>query len=502
MSELTIIDAMNNKRLFGRWFKGASWDGWRAVLKATAALPMSDDEVAFFRQVAERDPPKKPVRRAAFICGRRAGKDSIASLISAHAAISFDGSGLLRPGEKAHVMSFAVDRDQSRIQLDYCRGFYQGIPFLKDKVERETKDGFELSNCVNITIATSDFRSLRGRSVLNAVISEAAFLRDESTSGSPDIELFRAIEPGCATLDGSILTISSPYKRSGLLWELYKDHYGRNSDTLVIKAPTRVMNPLIDPRIIDAALEKDPAAAGAEWLAEFRSDVASFIDPTVVDTAVIPGRHELPRVDGVSYVGFVDPSGGSSDSMTLAIAHAEGDRAVLDLVREVKPPFSPDNVAREFGDTLYSYGIRTVRGDRYGGMWPRERFAAHGIEYQPATKTKSDYYLAALPLLNAGRLVLLDNDRLKTQLANLERRTARGGRDSVDHPPRQHDDVVNSALACLVNASDGSRHEYGYGKSYISVERAPWITDELDWDQIRARVATVKNEDLPPELRQ
>jgi len=37
---------------------------------------------------------------------------------------------------------------------------------------------------------------------------------------------------------------------------------------------------------------------------------------------VIPGRHELPPLPGVDYVAFVDPSGGSQDSMTLA--HAEG----------------------------------------------------------------------------------------------------------------------------------------------------------------------------------
>jgi len=45
-------------------------------------------------------------------------------------------------------------------------------------------------------------------------------------------------------------------------------------------------------------------------------------------------------VPGVGYAAFVDPSGGSADSMTLAIAHADKDgRAVLDAVRERRPPF-------------------------------------------------------------------------------------------------------------------------------------------------------------------
>jgi hypothetical protein len=51
----------------------------------------------------------------------------------------------------------------------------------------------------------------------------------------------------------------------------------------------------------------------------------------------------------------------------------------------------------EFAARLKSYGVGTVQGDRYGGEWPRERFAAHGIRYEPYEKPKSD----VLPALNA-----------------------------------------------------------------------------------------------------
>jgi hypothetical protein len=54
----TIIDAMN--RLFPVWFDGESRDVWRVILKAAFALPVTKDEVAFFRTIAgDRDPPKK-----------------------------------------------------------------------------------------------------------------------------------------------------------------------------------------------------------------------------------------------------------------------------------------------------------------------------------------------------------------------------------------------------------------------------------------------------------
>jgi hypothetical protein len=54
-------------------------------------------------------------------------------------------------------------------------------------------------------------------------------------------------------------------------------------------------------------------------------------------------------------------------------------------------------------------------------------------------------YQGFLPLLNSGKVELLDNAVCVAQLANLERKTARGGRDSIDHPSgAYHDDVANS----------------------------------------------------------
>jgi hypothetical protein len=237
------------------------------------------------------------------------------------------------------------------------------------------------------------------------------------------------------------------------LWDAHRKHYGKDGDpVLVWQAATRVMNPSVPQSVIDAALESDPSAAAAEYLARFRTDVESFVSRDVVDAAVVPGRQELPRVEGVRYVGFVDPSGGSSDAMTLAIAHLEGARAVLDLIRERRPPFSPDDVVNEFSALLKAYGVGTVRGDRYGGLWPRERFAVHGVEYVTADRPKSDLYRDLLPTLNSGRVELLDHPRLLAQLCGLERRTARCGRDSIDHAPSAHDDVANAVAGAIVTA--------------------------------------------------
>jgi hypothetical protein len=170
----------------------------------------------------------------------------------------------------------------------------------------------------------------------------------------------------------------------------------------------------------------------------------------------VPGVRERSPVSGTSYTGFVDPSGGSSDSMVLAICHRERDgRVVLDLVRERKPPFSPEAVVAEFCETLKAYRIHRLTGDHYAGEFVREPFRLRGINYQLADKPKSDLYRDALPLMNSGKVQLLDLPRLVLQLTQLERRVSRAGKDSIDHPPGAHDDLANAVCGAVVTAVSG-----------------------------------------------
>ena len=137
--------------------------------------------------------------------------------------------------------------------------------------------------------------------------------------------------------------------------------------------------------------------------------------------------------------------------MTVAIAHRDKDGiAVLDAIREFRPPFSPEAVVAEIAALLKCYKISRVTGDRYAGEWPRERFRMSGITYDISERPKTDIYRDSLPLLNCGKLELLDHKRLASQLVGLERRTARGGRDSIDHGPAGHDDLCNAALGALL----------------------------------------------------
>jgi hypothetical protein len=128
---------------------------------------------------------------------------------------------------------------------------------------------------------------------------------------------------------------------------------------------------------------------------------------------------------------------------------------VIDAVREVRPPFSPEAVIDGFADLLKSYRVSKVVGDRYAGEFPRELFRKRGIQYECSEKPKSDLFRDLLPLLNSGRVVLPKSDRLVNQLCSLERRAARSGKDSITHPDGQHDDLANAAAGALVLACGG-----------------------------------------------
>ena len=212
---------------------------------------------------------------------------------------------------------------------------------------------------------------------------------------------------------------------------------------LVAQGTSRDFNPSLPQSVVDRALERDRVSATAEFLAQFRTDIESYISYEVVQACI--GDHvEMAPLPANKYHGFADPSGGSADSFTMAISHRDGERVVIDATREVKPPFSPEAVIDDFAILLKSYRISTVHGDRYAGEFPRELFRKRGISYLCAEKSKSDLFRDLLPLLNSERIMLPKSDRLVNQLTGLERRVSRSGRDSIDHSPGGHDDLANA----------------------------------------------------------
>jgi hypothetical protein len=435
-----------------------SFAPWKAFLAAAFGLPLADDELKLYRECTGRTAPPSAQFRSVFMCiGRRGGKSVCMAMAAVFLAVFRDWRPRLTVGERAVVLLVAVDRDQAKALFRYIAGIFE-TPILRTLVLNTTADSLELKGGVVIEVVTRSYRAVRGRSVCAALLDECAFYRSEDDSANPDHAVVAAIRPSMASFgsDAMMIAASSPYSKRGILWDAYRKYYAKDDPgTLVWQASTRTMNPTISEEFVNAEFERDPISANAEYNAQFRSDIDAFVRADVVEDAVVSGRYELmPSPSSYKYHGFCDPSGGSSDSFTLSVAHGEGDIAILDIIREFRPPFSPENVVAELAGVLRPYGLSEVTGDAYSGEFVRELFRGKGIEYRISKKSKSELYIDFLPMLNSARVALLDHPKMVMQLCALERWTTRGtGRDIVDHPPNAHDDVANAVAGALVLAS-------------------------------------------------
>jgi hypothetical protein len=446
-----IRQAMTDPALFGPIFGGDTFTAWRALLAGFYGLELDATELDTFKTLTGRqNGPQDAFAELWLAIGRRGGKSHAAAFLAVYLSCFFDYRAKLAPGEVATVMVIAADRKQARAVMRYTSGLVNENPMLARMVTRENSEQIELDNRCVIEITTASHRSVRGYTLAACICDEIAFWHVDGAS--PDKEIIAAIRPALATLGGKLIALSSPYAKRGVLWDTFKRAFADDAQNrvLVARAPSRLMNPTLPQSVVDDAMRDDPEAARAEYLAEFRSDISSFLDPELIADCTRPKPRELPRVSGVSYLAFVDPSGGGADEFTLAIGHREGDAAIIDLVQGRKG--SPAGIVAEYAQVLDRYGIKRVTGDRYAGRWPSDEFKKHGIDYQASELDRSALYLETLAALNSGRVELPPCEIVARQFAGLERRVSRSGKDQIDHAPGGHDDRANAVAGVVVLA--------------------------------------------------
>jgi hypothetical protein len=454
---ITIIDAISDPDIFGKWFKDReSFAAWVCLLKAIFGLPLDAIELELFQRLTGRTAPA-PLGYlvVALVIGRRGGKSLFLALVAAFLATFYDWTPFLNDSEKGTVVIVASDKKQGRAIFRFLSGMLK-IPLLAGRITRETADSIELSNGISVEIMAANFRTVRGYTVVAALADELAFWSSDETGANPDVEIINAIRPAMATVPSAMLLMaSSPYAKRGVLWDTFKRHFGQDdSATLVVQADTRTMNPSVSESFIADAYEADPANAAAEYGGLFRSDVSSFMDLELVEAAVDQGVVVRPRRDGVAYHSGIDPSGGQRDSFCAAVSHNENGIAVLDCLLEIKAPFNSADATARVSEMRRAYGLSSTTSDRYGSGWVVDAFAKYGIKIRHSDRDRSTIYLDCLPLFTAGKVRLLDHPRLVRQFAQLERKTSATGRDQVTHPPGSHqDDACNAAALALVLAS-------------------------------------------------
>jgi Phage Terminase len=465
MSSMIAIDrALLNKRMLGAGLgDSATWSTWITILRAAYGLPLDEQQRQRFATIAgDRSLPSQRVRELWVVAGRRSGKSRMSAAIAIHTAL-FVPHKLVR-GERGMVLVIAGTVDQSRMVFDYVRGFLDAAPALAKEVVNTTRHEILLRNGIVIAVHSNSFRTVRGRTLVAAVFDEISFWRDES-SATPDVEVYRAVLPSLATTNGVLVAISTAYRKAGLMYTKYRNHFGQDgNDVLVVRGGSKVFNPSLNDAVIQAQRDSDPVAALAEWDAEFRNDIGAFLDDQSIDAAVDHGRPlELPPHADTRYFCFVDMGGGRHDASTVAVVHyvedeGEQRRYVADAVRGCHG--DPQVATAEFVELAKQYHCSTIVGDNYGADWAANAFREAGCEYRRSKLVRSELYLEGLPLFTRGLVNIADHPQLVRELRLLERRTARSGRDSVDHGVGGSDDHANALFGALhLAASAAARPE-------------------------------------------
>jgi hypothetical protein len=492
--------ALADPMLLGKALEGDSWSAWRVLLIAAMGEELYPDERAIFQKLTGRErEPLERVDELWCVIGRRGGKSRAISVLAVYIACLIDHSPILAVGERPEVLCMAPSQKQAGVVFGYIDGVLQATPLLAGLVKSRSVDSLMLTSGVSIEVRAASFRNLRGVTALGVIADECAFwYSEESGAANTDTAILDSVRPALATSSGPLIAISTPWGRRGEVFDAFSRHYGPAGDPriLVARGSSRDLNPTLPESVVSRALARDPAAARSEYFAEFRSDIAAFLDLAAIEACVDPGVFERPPAPRVSHVGFADPSGGSADSFTGAVAHREGEKLVLDAVREVRPPFSPERATAELAGFFRGYGVTTIEGDRYGGEWPRESFSRHGVRYDVADRDRSALYLELLPAIMSRRAQLLDNARLVSQLASLERRAGPFAKDRVDHPPGGHDDLANAVAGAfaMLGASGNFDSYLAWADTLVHPARA--AVDPLPWRTGQTALPPPRGNDL------
>lgn len=225
---MDILKAITDSQLFRSYLTGEpdgsleSWDRWRTFLGTLYGLPTDDPETIRACTGRERL-SSSGFDECLVLAGRRSGKSKVIALVAAFEAALSGRESRASRGEIPMVAVLSPTRNQSRIIHEYVRGVFDSTPLLAREVVEDKREGFKLRNGVEVQILTGDHRSIRGFTLIAAIVDEISmFGLSEESRVKSDTELVRGVRPALATTGGRLLCIGTPYKASGYAYQTFK----------------------------------------------------------------------------------------------------------------------------------------------------------------------------------------------------------------------------------------------------------------------------------------
>jgi hypothetical protein len=448
-----------------------------------ASLEGRDADIAheFFGPVGEI--PASAFEVAVLVKGARIGGSYIFGALRALHLSCTVSLATLAPGEVASTIIVAPDLRLARQTLRYAIGAAKASRVIR--VTDETKDSFTIKRPDgNVTLeclpASRGGKTLRGRSLVAVVLSEAAFFLGEDFVVN-DLEIFKAVAPRVMP-GGQIVIESTPWLESGLLFDFWKSDYGDPKSAIVAFCPTRLMRD--DERtlaLVDREEARDPDNAEREFGAQFASGgTSSFFDAAAVDACVVPDAFPIePRDDESTHAG--GDFAFRSDSSAIVFTAWREDVLVVLAVSEKRPkkgePLKPGEVVDAFAADMNAYGAEALAVDGHYVESVREHLDRNRLRLVSAPEGatgKAVTYLALRKLINERRIQLPLHPRLRAQLVQVVSKPVDGGGIRISTPRRKgagHGDLVSALVLSAWDAgAGGAAPKRASTKSYGSME--------------------------------
>lgn len=390
----------------------------------------------------------------AAVCGGRGGKSYVLVALRLVWGMLVRDLSSLAPGQRAVALVVAPNEELRQEVVNYALGAYRSKPELAAllRLPRGTKEDDVVSEFTirrpdghHVTfrggVATAGGYGGRGKSLTDFAMDEAAFFRDRSAKVN-DQDIFNAASPRVLP-GGQTIVASTPWAEAGLLYETWRENFGKPSTALVAHAPTTTLNASEwVKRLVERETKKDPENALREFGAQFMTGGTTvFYSPTLIDEMVDPTlsvnvpRECLPgeRASAGGDLGF------RSNSSALAITHETktGDIALAELHEDIPErgkALKPRVVLAGWANRLSHHGVDAVMADKHYIEVAREDLEETGVVVFDAPASPDDVHVRCRQMMRAGKLKIPKHERLIRQLKEIQGRPLPGGKMQIIMP--------------------------------------------------------------------
>jgi hypothetical protein len=428
--------------------------------------------------------PKKPFNEMVWSGGRRGRKTTTAATVASYELVKLlehhdpqKYYGIIRNAE-IRISNVASSSAQSKLYYDALASFLEQVEYFKPYTEDilETYTNFFTPSqldkkkakkkvrhgSLKLTSAPCSARTSRGPNNIIVIFDELAhFMEALKTSGSDksDEAIYNAITPSTAGFknDGKIISISSPWVKSGKFFELTEQALAPDmDDILYINTTCYETNPLLSPDYLKGRFKKNPDNYYIEYLARWAERHSPFVKkPEDLRKLFVPGYTPEKRFSfyyGMD-IGLLPRTGdragdGTGISITYVdngiIRHAHTHRIVAgegDYVDTSVLKLS--QIGAEIRDLNKKFPCAAGMFDQWNGFGMEEELIRRGINRFKMVnfdrKLNSQIYELVLKLMWQEALEISDPDLLEEMLL-LNSEQLKNGLIKVEAPPGIHDD--------------------------------------------------------------